>query len=70
MGARLMGARTSSPFGNIVPSNAETDLSQAAREGNLAAATRLLNANRDLVNQPDRFGHMPLREAVLARRTI
>ena len=43
---------------------AEFDLFQAIREGNVGAATRLLNADPQLVNLTNRYQITPLRAAV------
>jgi ankyrin repeat protein len=49
--------------------NAETDIFQAAREGNIAAATRLLKADPSLVNQTNQFQQTPLRLAAAWHQT-
>ena len=65
---RLLAAHsTNRPAG--MPPNAQTDVTQAVREGNVAAVTALLKADPGLLNQTNRFGQTPLRVAALAHRT-
>jgi ankyrin repeat protein len=65
---RLMTARSTSTPGRLGPPDAETDIFQAAREGKLEAAGRLLGADGKLANQTNQMGQTPLRVAVMARR--
>jgi len=66
---RLMTARSTSTPGRFGPPDAETDIFQAAREGKLEAAGRLLGADGKLANQTNQMGQTPLRVAVMAHRT-
>ena len=67
--ARLLMAHKKEAWPTIGRASAETDLCQAAREGNVAAAGRLLKADPLLLNQVDQFQQTPLRVAVLQRQT-
>ena len=67
--ARLLMARQASAVPRLGPPNAETDIHQAAREGNLAAAERLLKMDPLLINQTNLYSPAPLRVAAMARQT-
>ena len=67
--ARLLMAHQNKPFSRPGPANAETDILQAAREGNVGAAERLLKADSTLVNQTNQFQQTPLRVAVMQHQT-
>jgi len=66
---RLLLAHQASAGPRLGPPNAETDIHQAVREGNLAAAERLLRMDPLLVNQTNLYSPTPLRVAAMARRT-
>jgi ankyrin repeat protein len=67
--ARLLLAHQKDSFPRSGPGNAETDIFQAAREGNIDAATRLLKADPTLVNQTNQYQQTPLRLAVTLHQT-
>jgi len=66
--ARLLMAHHNEPFPRF-GGNAETDLFQAVREDNLAAAAGLLKADPAQINQTNRSQQTPLRLAVMQERT-
>jgi ankyrin repeat protein len=67
--ARLLAAHSNNSSAHFGPAGAETDIFQAAREGNMDAATRLLNADPLLVNHTNQFQQTPLRVAVMQHQT-
>ena len=67
--ARLLAAHSTNSNYGFSPGSAETDIFQAAREGNIDAAGRLLEADPQLVNQTNQFQQTPLRLAVMQHRT-
>jgi ankyrin repeat protein len=67
--ARLLMAHKKDSFPRSGPGNAETDIFQAAREGNIDAATSLLKADPALVNQTNQYLQTPLRLAVTQHQT-
>ncbi|MEI8291599.1 MAG: ankyrin repeat domain-containing protein, partial [Verrucomicrobiota bacterium] len=67
--ARLLMAHKKDTFPRSGPGNAEADIFQAAREGNIGAATRLFKADPSLVNQTNQFQQTPLRLAVTQHQT-
>jgi len=67
--ARLLAAHSKDAFPRSGPANAETDIFQAIREGNIDAATRLLNADPQLANQTNQLQQTPLRVAVMLHQT-
>ena len=66
--ARLLMAHNKDSF-RSGPGNAETDIFQAAREGNIDAATRLLKADPSLINHTNQYQQTPLRLAVTQHQT-
>lgn len=67
--ARLVMAHKMDSLARFGPGNAETDIHQAAREGNVDAASRLLKADPLLVNQTNQYQQTPLRVAVMQHQT-
>lgn len=67
--SRLLMAHSKDSFPRSGRANVETDIFQAVREGNVDAATRLLNADPQLVNQTNQFKETPLRVAAVQHRT-
>lgn len=65
---RQLAMRSSDPFSRFRFS-ADTDISQAIRDGKLEAVTAILKAVPDLLNRTNQFGQTPLRSAAQARRT-
>lgn len=65
---RLLAAHSTNTTPGIPP-DAKTDLVQAIRDGNLEAATKLLEGDSALANASDKFQLTPLRQAVESRRT-
>jgi len=62
---RILTARNADPFSIMGQRSAETDIFQAVREGNIDAATRLLNADPHLANQTNQLSRQtPLHLAV------
>jgi ankyrin repeat protein len=66
---RLLTAHSKNSSDHFGPSDAETDIFQAVRDGKIDSATRLLNADRQLANETNQFGQTPLRLAVMMYRT-
>ena len=66
---RILAVQNPSPFAQPGESSAETDIFQAVRKGNIAAATRLLNADPQLAYQTNEFQETPLRLAAQLRQT-
>lgn len=66
---RLLMAHSKDSFPHFRGANVETDIFQAVREGNVDAATRLLNADPQLVNRTNQFNQSPLRVAAMQHRT-
>jgi ankyrin repeat protein len=60
--ARLLMAHKNDSLPMAAPGNAETDIFQAARDGNMDAASRLLNAD---INASDTWGVSPLGYALI-----
>jgi len=67
--ARLLMVHNKDSLPRFGPGNAETDIYQAAREGNVDAASRLLKAAPLLVNQTNQYQLTPLRVAVTQHQT-
>jgi ankyrin repeat protein len=66
---RISAVQNPDRFARPSESSAETDIFQAVRKGNIAAATRLLNADPQLANQTNEFQQTPLRLAAQLRQT-
>lgn len=49
----------------VLPQTDASDFSNQIAQGNIHAAEALLNANRDLLNEPNRFDQTPLMRAVI-----
>ena len=67
--ARLLMAHKKESSPQFGPGNAETDIYQAARVGNVDAASRLLKADPLLVNKTNQYQYSPLRVAVIQHQT-
>jgi ankyrin repeat protein len=67
--ARLVMAHAKDSSPHFGPAAAEIDIFQAASQGNVDAAARLLKADSRLVNQTNQFQQTPLRVAVTRRQT-
>lgn len=67
--ARLVLAHRPDNTPGLSLGNVETDIFQAAREGNVDAANRLLKADPSLVNRTNQFQQSTLRMAVMQQQT-